>query len=87
MKKILLGAHMPTSGGFYHAALLGKEAGCSAIQIFTKSNRQWHAKEITQADSNTFIKNVKECNISYIVAHASYLINLAANIFLNVCFR
>jgi len=77
MKKVLLGAHMPTSGGFYRAAIFGKEVGCSAIQIFTKSNRQWHASIITNEDSETFSKAIKDNNIAYVVAHASYLINLA----------
>lgn len=78
MKKILLGAHMPTAGGFYKAAIYGQETGCSAIQIFTKSNRQWHAKPITTADISRFKDSIKERNINYVNAHASYLINLAS---------
>ena len=78
MKKILLGAHIPITGGFYNAAISGQEVGCSAIQIFTKSNRQWHAKPITTEDSNLFCQYLKKCRIEYVMAHASYLINLAS---------
>lgn len=78
MKKILLGAHMPTVGGFYKSAFFGKEAGCTAIQIFTKSNRQWQAKNITIEDINSFKHALKQSKIQYTAAHASYLINLAS---------
>jgi deoxyribonuclease-4 len=78
MKKILLGAHMPTTGGLYKSAICGQEAGCSAIQIFTKNNRQWHAKPITASDATLFKDSIKNCNINYVNAHASYLINLAS---------
>lgn len=78
MKKYLIGAHMPIAGGFYKAAIAGKEAGCSAIQIFTKSNRQWRAKEISTEDAKLFNEYLKECNIQYVVAHASYLINVCS---------
>jgi deoxyribonuclease-4 len=78
MKKFLLGAHMPTTGGFYKSALFGQEVGCSAIQIFTKSNRQWQAKNITAEDADLFKSALHESKIQYTVAHASYLINLAS---------
>lgn len=78
MKKFLLGAHMPTTGGFYHAAKFGQDAGCSAIQIFTKSNRQWQAKKIDADAIYKFKEAIVQHNINYIVAHACYLINLAS---------
>jgi len=78
MKKFLLGAHMSTTGGFYHAAFFGQETGCSAIQIFTKSNRQWQARPIITEDANKFKAAIEQANINYVVAHASYLINLAS---------
>lgn len=78
MKKFLLGAHMPTAGGFYKAAFFGKEVGCTAIQIFTKSNRQWQAKDILLQEANSFKKALTECKITYVATHASYLINLAS---------
>ena len=50
MKKqhsLLLGAHMSIAGKIALAIERGESIGCTAIQIFTKSNRQWHAKPIT----------------------------------------
>lgn len=78
MNKFLLGAHMPTTGGLYHAPFFGQEIGCSAIQIFTKSNRQWLAKPITAEDAAKFKTAVTQAKIDYVAAHACYLINLAS---------
>ena len=37
----LLGTHVSIAGGFFKAIEEGTKLGCTAIQIFTKSNRQW----------------------------------------------
>ncbi len=52
--------------------------GCSTIQIFTKNNNQWKAKELTAEDVEKFFNNQKETGISPIVGHNGYLINLAS---------
>ncbi len=41
---LLLGAHMSIAGGLEQAIIRGESIGCSTIQIFTKSNRQWRLK-------------------------------------------
>ncbi len=76
--KLLLGAHMSIAGGLEQAIIRGDSIGCTAIQIFTKSNRQWHAKEITTDDALLFQTTFKNSGIKYIAAHASYLINIGA---------
>lgn len=78
-KKLLLGAHMSIEGGFHRALERGVSIGCTVLQIFTKSNRQWHAKPISTEEADLFKKKQKEYNISTVVAHASYLINLASD--------
>ena len=40
------GAHMSVAGGLARAFARGQQAGCEAMQIFTKSERQWAAKPI-----------------------------------------
>ena len=42
-----LGAHMSAAGGLYKAFSRAAEAGCDSMLVFTKSNRQWKAKPIT----------------------------------------
>lgn len=75
---MLLGAHMSIAGGVHNAVTAGKETGCNCIQVFTKSSNQWKAKPLTQKDVTQFKDLVKETKISPIVAHDSYLINIAS---------
>jgi len=74
----LIGSHMSVSGGFFNAIADGMEVGCTTIQIFTKSNRQWKAKPITNKDAQLFIDAQKKSIIKAVVSHASYLINLGS---------
>jgi deoxyribonuclease-4 len=69
---------MSISGGVFNAPLYGEEVGCSTIQIFTKNNNQWKAKELTPEDARKFRENQKKTGISPIVGHNGYLINLAS---------
>src|SRR5262245_20151837 len=74
----LLGAHMSIAGGVGNALLLGKKVDCDAIQIFTKSSRQWASKPYTKEEIELFRINRKETGITTIVAHDSYLLNLGS---------
>lgn len=73
----ILGAHMSTAGGFYKSVQLAQKAGCDCVQLFTKNNKQWKAKPITDEDIELFQKALKENEIRHPLSHASYLINLA----------
>jgi deoxyribonuclease-4 len=74
----LLGAHMSIAGGVGNAFLEGKKVECDAIQIFTKSSRQWASKPLTKEEIEQFKINRKETGIDRIVAHDSYLLNLGS---------
>ncbi len=73
-----LGAHMSIAGGMDQAPLRGREAECDTIQVFTKSNRQWRARPLSDAEVAGFRRNLRVTGIRPVVAHASYLLNLAA---------
>jgi len=75
---LLLGAHMSIAGGVYNALVSGKELGCTTIQIFTKNANQWKAKELSTEEIERFKQLQKETQISPVVAHDSYLINIAS---------
>jgi len=77
-KKPLIGAHMSISGGVFNAFQHGEEVGCATIQIFTKNNNQWKAKELSSEDARKFRERQKETGISPVVGHNAYLINLAS---------
>ncbi len=76
--KSLLGAHLSIAGGFWKAIARAHQIGATCVQIFTKSNRQWKAKTITDEDVKRFLDAQEEFKIDTVVAHASYLINLAS---------
>jgi len=78
-RTLLLGGHMSIVGGLDKAIFRGEEIDCTAIQIFTKSNRQWGAKVLTDEDIKKFKSAWKNsfC-VRSIVAHASYLINIGS---------
>jgi deoxyribonuclease-4 len=75
---VRLGAHISIAGGVDKAPLRGKQVGCDTIQIFTKSNRQWRAKQLTDREVKTFKANLAATGIGPVVAHDCYLVNLAA---------
>jgi deoxyribonuclease-4 len=74
----LLGAHMSIAGGVGNALLLGKRVECEAIQIFTKSSRQWASKPYPKEEIEQFRENQKATGIAKVIAHDSYLLNLGS---------
>jgi len=75
---VLLGAHISISGGVDLAPERGRALGCDTIQIFSKNQRQWIAKELDEDTIKKFKENLKAYNIKKPVVHDSYLINLAS---------
>jgi deoxyribonuclease-4 len=74
----LLGAHMSIAGGVGNAFIEGKKVDCDAIQIFTKSSRQWASKPYTKEEIERFHYNRRETGIGAVIAHDSYLLNLGS---------
>jgi len=75
---LLLGAHRATVGGRHKALESGAEIGCRAVQIFTSSPRQWAPQPITDDDLAAWFATRRQTRLRWVVAHDSYLINLAA---------
>ena len=69
---------MSIAGGVSRAIDRAEATGCEALQIFTKSSNQWRARLLGDAEIEAFHQRAAEAGIGPIVAHASYLINLAA---------
>ena len=69
---------MSIAGGLDRAPLRGRQVGCDTIQVFTKSNRQWRAKRLSDREVQAFRANLKATGIGPVVAHTCYLVNLAA---------
>lgn len=77
-KQLLLGAHMPIGGGIFKSIEIGESIGCTTIQLFTHSNRQWRLKPLTQEAIKQFKETQKTSSITITVAHASYLLNIGS---------
>lgn len=75
----LLGAHTSTSGGVSKAIDRGNALGFNAIQIFTKNNNRWFAKDIEEDEISLFREKLSQSQIKFVVSHDSYLINLCAS--------
>jgi deoxyribonuclease-4 len=73
-----LGAHVSVQGGVHTAPLRGKVIGATAIQVFTKTPSQWREPGLSAESCDAFREECGRHNISSIVGHDSYLINLAS---------
>jgi len=72
-----LGAHLSIAGGLPRAVDRASSSRCEALQIFTKSAGQWRARPLPAEEIARFRARVAETGIRPVVAHNSYLINLA----------
>ncbi len=75
----LLGAHMSVAGGLHRAFDAAEAVGCTCMQIFVKNQRQWSGKPLTEDDVGRFRHAAQRSNVRPVIAHAAYLINLAAS--------
>jgi deoxyribonuclease-4 len=73
-----IGAHVSAAGGVENAPLNAKKIGATAFALFTKNQRQWKAKPLTDTSIARFKENCEKSGYSpdQILPHDSYLINL-----------
>jgi deoxyribonuclease-4 len=72
------GAHLSVAGGLENAFDAGRRTGCDCLQIFVKNQRQWSAKPLTDEQISAYKAAERRTGLSPVVAHASYLLNLAS---------
>ena len=77
-KKLLIGAHTSIAGGVQNALLEGRDIGATTVQIFTANQRRWDTKAISEESVAVWKKTLQETDLSHIMSHDSYLINLGA---------
>ncbi len=73
-----IGAHVSASGGVENAPLNAKKIDATAFALFTKNQRQWVAKPLTDESIRRFKENCAAAGYTpdQILPHDSYLINL-----------
>ena len=76
MKRV--GAHVSAGGGVENAPLNAKAIGAKAFALFTKNQRQWKAKPLTNDNIDKFRQNCEDAGYlpEHVLPHDSYLINL-----------
>jgi len=73
-----VGAHVSAAGGVENAPLNAEKIGAKAFALFTKNQRQWVAKPLTEKSIEAFKANIAKVAIApeQVLPHDSYLINL-----------
>jgi len=74
-----LGAHMSIAGGLHMAFERILRVDGTALQIFTRNQRQWKVPELTEYDAELFAAAWRQWGGYPVAAHDSYLINLASD--------
>ena len=73
-----IGAHMSIAGGLYRAFQRLEAVGGECLQIFVKPNVQWAASDVSSEEVRRFQEERIRTRTDPVVAHASYLLNLAS---------
>ena len=73
-----LGAHVSTAGGLHTAFERATTATCQVVQIFSKNQRQWHAKPLSDQHIQQFRTAHESWGSGPVIVHDSYLINMAS---------
>jgi deoxyribonuclease IV len=73
-----IGAHVSASGGVENAPVNAAEIGATAFALFTKNQKQWFSKALTDENIEKFKTNCEKFGYGpdQILPHDSYLINL-----------
>lgn len=73
-----IGAHVSAAGGVENAVTNAQAIGANAFALFTKNQRQWVAKPLSEESIQQFQQNLQKSGIQakHILPHDSYLINL-----------
>ena len=70
-----IGAHLSASKGYTHMLKEALSIGADTFQFFTRNPRGGKAKDIDEADVQTFLKESSENGVNIILAHAPYTLN------------
>ena len=74
---MLLGAHLSIAGGLHHALEKAAHYGFDTVAVFVRNQRQWRAGPLKEQAAATFRRVRGQLKINPVVAHGSYLVNLA----------
>ena len=76
---MLIGAHLSIAGGIDRAVTAAGEYGFDAVAVFVRNQRRWRGPGLTAQTVRRFKLARRRLGISPVVAHGSYLVNLAGH--------
>ena len=74
---MLLGAHLSIRGGLENALIAAGRYGFQTVGLFVRSQLQWRVPPLSDETVATFRRIRQRLGIRPVVAHGSYLVNLA----------
>ena len=75
---MLIGPHASIAGDIANAIAHGEKVGGSCIQIFTRNQRTWNVKPLSEEEVERFRNALAESTVREVMSHDSYLINLGS---------
>ncbi|MCE3259633.1 MAG: nfo [Bacteroidetes bacterium] len=75
---MFLGTHVSIAGGYMNALTEAKRLGIDTMQIFTKNQRFWREKIISEEEGKQFREASAEHGVKQAFSHAIYLISLGS---------
>ena len=76
LRPMLLGVHCSVAGGLENAFAEAAAKDIDTFQIFTRNQRQWKAKPLSEEEKKKFSLGRKQSKVKTIFSHCSYLLNL-----------
>ena len=73
-----IGTHVSAAGGVWQGIKRGEALACESVQIFTRNQLQWRTRPLSASACERFMRAWSSSPIRKVVAHAPYLLNLAA---------
>ncbi len=81
---LMFGSHLSIAGGLTNALIQARELNLDCVQVFTKNQRQWNVKPLTDDERDRWRNELAAMDwtdgqsAARVVSHNSYLVNLAS---------
>ncbi len=73
----MFGSHLSIAGGMERALIEAEALGLDTVQVFTRNQQQWRIPPLDAGSVQLFRQHAARLHFNKMVAHDSYLINLA----------
>lgn len=73
-----IGVHVPLAKGLLKGLDYALKLNCNTLQFFIRNPRSWQMKKISPQERRNFVRLASIYEIKPLIAHACYIINLAA---------